>query len=127
MVIGRAQLGISPRLLNVVVLRRYRTNMPFFVKGFFLRCRPRFDSAATAVIAHAVHVYVFDPGVIRVVNNRRVYVVDVGVVVEMVVFPASAIISMTEVTKSIVNSAVNPICGPQYPACQKNADPPQPQ
>src|SRR5208283_379287 len=64
------------------------------------------DSAGTAVEADAVPLALVHPGVVNVVEVVRVHAIIRRVVEKMPVVPASACITITEVTEAIVDPAV---------------------
>src|SRR5258708_6403933 len=68
-------------------------------------CRSRVGSTVAAVVADAVHAGIVDDGlVVRVVNNRGVYIHDRGVVEEVAALPVSALEASTHVSESIENA-----------------------
>src|SRR6516165_211418 len=66
----------------------------------------RFDPAVASVVADAVHVVVDHGGVVNVVNIGDIYIVHRTVVIEVPVVPTSALISVTEISEPVVDSAI---------------------
>src|ERR1700683_657142 len=83
-------------------------DMPLMSKCFFLRRWTLSYTATPAVETHAAGVVNRHPFVVDVVNLRDVYVVDCRVVVEMIVVPTSAVVATSEISETIVNSAIEP-------------------
>src|SRR5271167_1128014 len=107
MVRRNTQLRIGAGSLHLLGLSRHGRNVFFARRGLFLRCRPCCYPTVAAVVADAVHRRVVDHGgVVNVVNVSDVYVIHRAVIVEMVVFPTPALVTVAEVTEAIVNSAI---------------------
>src|SRR5215469_2317306 len=101
------RLRIVASLLHVLHLGTYGRGVPFVNCSFFLGTGARFNATAAAVIADArIAVIVDDGGVVGVVNDVHIHVVDGAVVIEMIVLPAAAFIAVAEVSVAVVNSAV---------------------
>ena len=99
MIYGSAQFLVPASLLDVLILRRYRRNVPFALGCFFLRSSPGVDSTLTAVVADAVHGDVVDPSVVNVVDHGDVHVVHFAVIKKVSVIPAAAFVTMAEKPK----------------------------
>jgi hypothetical protein len=80
--------------------------------SLFFRRGARVDPAVTAVVADAVSVLVH-PGVVNVVDGVGVHAIHRRVVEKMPVVPASAFITMTEVSEAIVDPAIETYDRPQ--------------
>ncbi len=80
--------------------------MFFNSSRLFLRRGARIDPALTAVVTDMVDRGLVHPSVVNVVNRVDVHVIHGRVVEKMPVVPASALITMTEVTESIVDTAI---------------------
>jgi len=92
----------SPCMLR---LSGYRPNM-FATRGsLFFRGGARVDPAVTAVVADAINVLVH-PFVVNVADGVGVQAIHRRVVEKMPILPSSAFITMTEVSESIVDTAV---------------------
>jgi predicted RNA methylase len=87
-------------------LSGYRRNMSFISGSLFLGRGVGIDPAVTAVIADMVDLALVDPGVVNVVDRVDVHVIHSCVVVKMPVVPASALVTMTEITEAIVDPAI---------------------
>jgi hypothetical protein len=118
-------------------LGRYWGSVVRACGGLFLRIRLRRYSTVATVVADAVHRRVIDHGgVVNVVNVGYIYVIHRAVIVEMVVFPTPALVTVAEVTEAIVNSTIEtyprapvafmedkPFASPTPPAgCPEKAD-----
>jgi len=76
-------------------------------RRLLLSGRTRCDPTRTAVVAHPVHRRIVDHcGVIGVVNVGDIHVVDRTVVGELSVVPAPALVTLTRVAVSIIDSAI---------------------
>ena len=74
--------------------------------SLFLRRGARIDPAVTAVVADMVNRALVHPGVVNVVDRVDVHVIHGRVVEKMPVVPASALITMTEITEAIVDPTI---------------------
>ena len=107
MIDGGSQTAIASGGLLVPGLRgRWRevsaTGNPLLLGG-----RSRIGSTVAAVVADAVHARIVDDRlVVRVMNDRGVYVHDRGVVEELPSLPVSALKASAHVSESIKNAAV---------------------
>jgi hypothetical protein len=91
----------------MLLLNRYRRNVSLTFSLQFFRPGTLIDPAVAPVIADAVYRGVVDHGsVVNVANVCDVNVVDGTIVVELSAFPASAFITMAEVTVSVNDPAV---------------------
>ncbi len=102
---GKALLGVVAGRPGMLSLSRYRSNMPRMSSRLFFGVSARVDSAVTAVVAGAVRRLVHS-GVVNVVDDIGVDPIHRGVVEKMPILPASAFITMPEVSKAIVDPAV---------------------
>ena len=105
MVLWKALLRIivgSPRVLS---LSGHRRNMPLMRGGLFLSRGARVDPAVAAVEADAVRGLVH-PGVVNVVDDVGVHAIQRRVVEKMPVVPASAFITVAEISEAIVDPAI---------------------
>ena len=101
------QAAIASGGLLVPGLRGRWREMPAAGIGLLLGCRSRIDSTAAAVVADAVHARIVDDRlVVRVMNDRGVYVHDRGVVEEAAPLPVSAFEAGAHVSESIKNATV---------------------
>jgi hypothetical protein len=81
--------------------------MSLTCRGLLFRPRTRSDATIAAVVADPVHCGVVDHGgVVYVVNVCDIHVVHRTVVVELSVLPAAALITLTKVSVSIADSAI---------------------
>ena len=124
---GSTQLGITPRCLNVLRLRGYRTDVVLVSVVLLLRRRARFDPTRTPVVADVSFGHIRDPGIVGVVNDGGVHVIHVSVVGEVTTFPAAAFITNTTVAEAIVDAAVEAHLWSPISFMERNALPPQPQ
>src|SRR5229473_6751384 len=101
------QFPIGPGSLHMLSLSAHRRQMPSAPCLFLSRRRARIDPTVATVEAHAI----FDP----VIDDRRVvHVVDIGhvhighgaVVEEVSIVPTSAFETLAEVTKSVIDPAI---------------------
>jgi len=93
----------SPLMLSLLGDRPHVSVMS---RSFFLSVGVIVDSAVAAVVADVIHCALVHPCVVSVVEVVRVHVVVRRVVEEMPVVPASALITMAEVSVAVVNPAV---------------------
>src|ERR1700729_2640171 len=90
--VGRGtQLGITPRCLNMLRLRGYRTNVMLVSVGLLLRCGTCFDPTRTTVVADVIFGDIRHSDVVGVVNDGGVYAIHISVVGEVTTFPAAAL------------------------------------
>src|SRR5580704_5792992 len=105
---GSAQLPIGARLLDVLHLWTDRRQVPL-TRGCFLlpRCT-LVNAAVSAVVTHAIdrRVFVYDRRVVGVVNLGDIDVVHRAVVVEVIMVPAAAFITVAEISIAIVDPTV---------------------
>lgn len=80
--------------------------MTFPSGALFLRRGVHVDTTISAVVADAIDSLVDHRGVIDVVNLCDIHVVYGTIVIEVIVVPATALIPMAEVSKSIVDSPI---------------------
>ena len=74
---------------------------------FLFRTRTRLDTSGTAVVADAVHrCHVGHIFVIYIVNINDIDISDGAIVVEVVILPATSLIAIAGVTKTVRNSAI---------------------
>src|SRR5579863_3719470 len=102
----RAQLWIAPRRFSMLLLGRHWSHVPLARVPFLLRRWAIVEATLAAVVRDAGTIFLNDRRPIRVVNDRLVHMHDRGVVEEVIILPTSAFKSISEVSKSIVNSAV---------------------
>ncbi len=102
MVGGKPLLGIVAGRQRTLSLSGYRPYMSRISRSLFFRRGARVDPAVTAVVADAVSGLVH-PGVVNVVDDAGVHPIQRGVVEKTSVFPASAVITMTEVPEAIID------------------------
>src|SRR5580698_11381236 len=100
------QLRIGARCLDLLVLRRHRGKMPIARCRFFGSGGRSSNSAIASVVADVVDGYVVDGGVVSVVNVGDVDIVDGAVVIELITLPASAFVTVAEVTETVVDAAI---------------------
>src|SRR5579864_679480 len=93
----KALLGIVASRVCKLSLHRLRRNMSVTSRGLFFGIGARVNPAAAAVEAHAVPVLVH-PRVVHVVDDVTVDAIHRRVVEKMPVLPATAFISVTEVS-----------------------------
>src|SRR3984957_18537675 len=103
---GSTQLRITSCRLNMLRLRSHRTDVALASVGLLPRCRTRFDPSVSTVEANMTLGDIRHSGVVGVVNDGGVHVSDIGVVGKVIAFPATALITITSVAKSIVDAAV---------------------
>jgi hypothetical protein len=104
---GGAQAAIAGGGLLVPALRGRWREVPCAGKSLLFGCRCRIGSTVAAVVADAVHArVVYDGPVVRVMNDRGVYVHDRGVVKEVASSPVSALKASAHVSESIKNTTV---------------------
>src|SRR5712672_369138 len=104
---GGPQAAIAGGALLVPGLRGRWREMPAAGIGLLLGCRSRVDSTVAAVVADAVHARIVDDClVVRVMNDRGVYIHDRGVVEEAAPLPVSALKASAHVSESIENDTV---------------------
>ena len=122
------QLGILARLVDVPHLHHGRRNMPLARRQLVSIARRRRDASGAAVVAHLVDGDVVDYRlVVRVVDNRRVDIVDRRVVPELVAFPATAFKALAHIAAAVIDSAVEPHVRTPIPGVkQKHAATPTP-
>src|ERR1700723_1025775 len=101
-----AQLGVRTGGLDVLNLSGHWPHMLLMRNGLFCGAGTLGDSAVAAVIADMRDVSYVDSGVVDVVDYVDVDVIDRGVVKEMAAVPTPALITVTEVTESVVDPAV---------------------
>src|SRR5215469_11696678 len=80
--------------------------MALVSRGLFLRSWTRRDSAIAAIVANTSYGIVDDRGVVSVVDNVDVHVVDFAVVVEAPVVPTSAFIAVAEVAVAVIDPTI---------------------
>src|SRR5882724_11284446 len=102
----RPQLAVASRRLYVLMLHRYRRQVPLPRRCFLLRSRALVDSAVRTVVTHARNVDVGHPRLIYVVNYGHVYVVHCAVVIKTSAVPTSALITVAKVSVAVVNPAI---------------------
>jgi hypothetical protein len=66
------------------------------------------QATLAAVIAHSGRGSIDHPGVIGVVDDRHVDIVDCAVVAKVTAFPPSAQVAGPDVTKPVINSPIEP-------------------
>ena len=105
-VIGReALLRIGTGRFGMSRLRGYWADVAIAGGGFFFTRGARVDSAV-AVVANVRVVSYYYSGVIGVVNDVHVDVIDCGVVEEMAAVPTAAFVAVAEIAEAVVNAAV---------------------
>ena len=101
------QLLIGARGLDVLSLRGDGRNVTLTHGRLLLWAGAYVDTAVTTVVADARGIIiVHHGGVVHVVDFRHVHVVHGAVIIEAVVVPASSLITVAEITVSIVDAAV---------------------
>lgn len=103
---GSTQFRIGSRLLDVLILYRYRAGMIFPAVRLFLCRRANVDAAVATVVTDTVCCRVFDSGVVRVVEGLVVYAIDRRVVVEVIIFPAATFVAPPTVPVAIIDAAI---------------------
>src|SRR5260370_41898731 len=104
---GGAQAAIAGGGLLVPGLRGSWREVPCAAKPLLFDGRSRVGSTIAAVVADAIHARIVDDRlVVRVMNDRGVYVHDRGVVKEVAASPISALEARAHVSKSIKNATV---------------------
>jgi len=107
MIDGGSQAAIAGGALLVPGLRGRWREMPAAGSSLLFGCRPGIGSTVAAVVADAVHARIVDDGlVVRVMNDRGVYIHDRGVVEEVAALPVSALEASAHVSESIKNATV---------------------
>ena len=109
MIDGGPQAAIASGGLLVSGLRGRWREMSCAGKPLLFGCRSGIGSTVAAVVTDAVHVRIVDDClVVRVMNDRGVYVHDRGVVEEAAPLPVSALKASAHVSESIKNATVEP-------------------
>ena len=103
---GCTQFRIRARGLDLLGLSRDGRNMALACRGLLLRGRTRRDTAIATVVADSGYGIVHDRGVVRVVDDVDVHVVDGAVVIEAPVVPTAAFVAVAEVAIAVVDSTV---------------------
>src|SRR5258708_4785879 len=104
---GGPQAAIAGGSLLVPGLRGGGREVSAAGNPLLFGCRSRVGSTVAAVVADAVHAGIVDDGlVVRVVNDRGVYIHDRGVVEELPALPVSAFKASAHVSESIKNATV---------------------
>src|SRR5579862_8922764 len=103
---GSEQRRIIAGCLHLLRLRCDRSHMLLFGVGLLLRRRARFYSASTTVVAHVTFRSSAQRSAVCAVNDRGVYATHRSVVHKTIPFPATAFISKSAVTVTIINPAV---------------------
>ncbi len=102
-----AHFLVVARRLEMLSLRGDRRNVMLTRSRFLLRSGASVDAALTTVVADARRVVVVHHrGVVHVVNLRHVHVIHRTVVIEVVVVPASSLITAPEIAVSIIDATV---------------------
>src|SRR5215467_3883722 len=94
------------RGIHVRTLLMARSVPGLLCGGFLLRRRPRIQSARATVVADVVHRHVVDGAVVDIGDVGRPDVVHRSVVIKLVIAPVAALVSMTEITEAVDDSAV---------------------
>ena len=106
--INRRKLGpVRPGRLRNLLLGRHRPGMRLTPCLDFSRLRPLLDAAPSAIEAIPV-VTIFNVVIVVVVHPRVVDIVDGAVVIEVIVVPVPALVAISGVAKSIVDTAIEP-------------------
>ena len=87
-------------------LRSHRADVVLVGVSLLLRRGPRFDTASTAVVAHACFGDIGHRRVVGVVNYGGVYVSDICVVGKVTTFPATPFITDTAVAEAVIDATV---------------------
>src|ERR1700704_6976209 len=104
---GGPQAAIASGGLLVSGLRGRWREMSCAGKPLLFGCRSGIGSTVAAVVTDAVHVRIVDDClVVRVMNDRGVYVHDRGIVEEAAPLPVSALEASAHVSESIKNATV---------------------
>jgi len=104
---GGSQTAIASGGLLVPGLRGRWRDVSAAGNPLLFGCRSRIGSTVAAVVADAVHARIVDDRlVVRVMNDRGVYVHDRGVVEEAAPLPVSALEAGAHVSESIKNATV---------------------
>ena len=107
MIDGGSQTAIAGGGLLVPGLRGRWREVSAAGNPLLFGCRSRIGSTVAAVVADAVHARIVDDRlVVRVMNDRGVYVHDRGVVEELPSLPVSALKASAHVSESIKNATV---------------------
>src|SRR2546427_1638264 len=88
-------------------LIRYRREMSLTSEPLLLPRRTRADATVAAVVADAVHGGAVDHGgVVNIVNGGDVHIGHGAVVEKPAAFPASAVVTVAEVSVAVIDAAV---------------------
>jgi len=95
----------NPRMFR---LSSHGRHVSLICRGFLLGGSTHLDAAGSAVEANTAFVAIVYFFVVDIVDSLNVHVVHRTVIVKVSVVPTAAIITLAEVSKAVVNSAIEP-------------------
>jgi len=99
---------IARRFTRVLGLRGYWTRSRISRHRQLLRRRPRFHSAAPAVVTYTIMAFAWHRIAINIANGRRIYIGDGPIISQTAMIPVGAIIAAARIPVAVVDASIEP-------------------